>query len=283
MYETLTNEKPIYETRAMDVYASELRVQTKLTCPSHLHSHIEIFYLLSGRVAASVDFKQYEVCAGEALVVFPNQVHKFTSLEPGEASYLYIIHPNVTPEYAELFSSSRPKSPVIRGVDQDPTLHKLFLSLRESANDTDARYHALRTKGFLLSLYAAIFSTMDFEALSPLETDSAKSIVSFCSEHFSEDLSLDYLASRLRLSKFYISHIFNDKLEIGFNDYVNLLRYSEACRLLRETNLKIAEIAFLVGFNNVRTFNRVFVRFDTRSPSDYRKETLNKEENNEHR
>lgn len=270
MYEAITHDKPIYENRSIDIYASGFPYSF-LTCESHLHPHVEMFYLVSGKVLASVDFEQYEVNAGEALIVFPNQVHKFTSLQKDEASLLYIIHPNVTPEYAELFSASRPAAPVIKGVSENETLHKLFFSLSESANSTDARYHSLRTKGFLLSLYAELFSNMSFEDIPSAESDSVKNVISFCSEHFCEDLSLEYLAKKLHLSKFYISHIFNDKLEIGFNDYVNLLRYTEACRLLREGNLKIAEIALLVGFNNVRTFNRIFTRFSSLSPSDYRR------------
>ena len=155
MYEAITHDKPIYENRSLDIYASEFP-HSCLNCESHLHPHVEMFYLVSGRVLASVDFKQYEVSQGEALIVFPNQVHKFTSLEKNERSLLFIIHPNVTPEYAELFSAFRPADPVIRGISENSALHKLFFSLSESANSTDARYHSLRTKGLALSLCGAL-------------------------------------------------------------------------------------------------------------------------------
>lgn len=271
MYEAIVNEKPTYEARSGDIYAENRQGNAELTCPSHLHSHIEIFYLVSGHVSAIIDFKQYEVRSGEALVVFPNQVHKFISHEKNEHSLLFIIHPDVTPEYADVFKTSYPSDPVVRRVNENALLEKLFYSLHQSANETDAKYHTLRTKGFLLSLYAELFSKMSFEKIDPSDSDSAKNIVLFCSEHFSEELSLARLAKELHLSKFYISHIFSEKLDISFNDYVNLLRYTEACRLLRESALKIADVAVLVGFNNVRTFNRVFARFSVLSPSEYRK------------
>ena len=272
MYEAIVNEKPIYETRSIDVWAAEQNSGKKLTCNSHLHPHIEIFYLISGHVSAIVDFKRYEVGVGEALVVFPNQVHKFISHDDSEHSLLFIIHPDITPEYTELFKSSLPSDPVVRGISKDSLTERLLFSLCESTHHSDAKYHALLTKGFLISLYAELFSGMSFESINHSELDSAKSIVLFCSAHFNEDLSLEYLAKELHLSKFYISHIFNEKLDIGFNDYVNMLRYTEACRLLRESSMKIAEIAVFVGFNNVRTFNRVFTRFDSLSPSEYRRQ-----------
>ncbi len=58
---------------------------------------------------------------------------------------------------------------------------------------------------------------------------------------------------------------------IKFVDYVNSMRVSEACRYLRRTQMDIAEIGALVGFNTQRTFNRVFLKQMKVSPTDYRK------------
>jgi AraC-like DNA-binding protein len=74
----------------------------------------------------------------------------------------------------------------------------------------------------------------------------------------------------LHISKYYISHVMSQKLNIGFNDYVNSLRISSACRLLRKSDRSITEISELVGFNTLRTFNRAFFKQMGVTPSDYR-------------
>ena len=87
------------------------------------------------------------------------------------------------------------------------------------------------------------------------------------------------LERELHLNKYYISHLFSSKLGIRFNDYVNSLRVSQACRLLRDTEMPITEISDAVGFNTQRTFNRAFARFRGCSPGEYRRTRPDKVEN----
>jgi AraC-like DNA-binding protein len=79
------------------------------------------------------------------------------------------------------------------------------------------------------------------------------------------------LEEELHLSKYYISHLFGDKLGIRFNDYINSLRISEACRLLRTSTLSVTEISDASGFGTLRTFNRAFMKQMGMSPSEYRR------------
>jgi len=112
------------------------------------------------------------------------------------------------------------------------------------------------------------------ENLTPVvlgDSDTLRSIVAFCAQNYSENLSLSLLQERLHLDKYYIPHLFNDKLKIRFNDYINALRINEACRFLANTESSITEISELVGFNTLRTFNRAFMKHVGSSPSDYRK------------
>ena len=60
------------------------------------------------------------------------------------------------------------------------------------------------------------------------------------------------------------------KLRMGFNDYINSLRVSNACKLLRKTDLSITEISERVGFNTLRTFNRAFSKQMGMTPREYR-------------
>ena len=79
------------------------------------------------------------------------------------------------------------------------------------------------------------------------------------------------LEEALHLNKYYVSHLFSQKLGISFHDYINSLRVSEACRLLLNTEKSITQISEGVGFNTLRTFNRAFTKQLGISPSQYRK------------
>jgi transcriptional regulator GlxA family with amidase domain len=54
-------------------------------------------------------------------------------------------------------------------------------------------------------------------------------------------------------------------------EYINNVRVKEAQRLLRESKLKVTQIAEHVGFESIVHFGRVFKRFTSLSPMEYKK------------
>jgi AraC-like DNA-binding protein len=76
------------------------------------------------------------------------------------------------------------------------------------------------------------------------------------------------MAQQLHLSKFYISHVFRQRMQIGFTEFINNLRIKCACELLQKGH-SITETAFSSGFTSIRTFNRVFLKEIGLSPSEY--------------
>lgn len=55
-------------------------------------------------------------------------------------------------------------------------------------------------------------------------------------------------------------------------DFVKTVRFNEACRLLREARLSVAEISYKVGFTTPSYFTAAFRRFMGCTPSDWLKQ-----------
>ncbi len=263
-----------YENRTDDFYfRDDGGSQHPLACGAHLHIHIELFYLISGRMRAFIDSTEYTVTPGDILISFPNQVHRFERVEP-EEYLLFIVHPDLMPELSEVFAKHAPADAVIRHANDDPALLallRMMTSLYRQTTGSAMRYRDTTLRGLLLAFFGQLLERM--ELTEPREEDShaIRAIVSFCANHFSEDLSQNTLQEELHLSRYYISHLFSHKLNISFNEYINSLRISEACRLLRGTRMSVTDIAATVGFNTLRTFNRSFDKQMGRSPSAYRR------------
>lgn len=100
------------------------------------------------------------------------------------------------------------------------------------------------------------------------DQDSIKRLLQYCSENYTEPLTLDSISSNLHLNKYYISHIFKERMDIGFTDFVNNLRIEHACGLL-ERGVSITEVAFSSGFSSIRTFNRCFLQNMGMTPREY--------------
>jgi len=92
----------------------------------------------------------------------------------------------------------------------------------------------------------------------------------FISDHQTDDLSLEKVASAVHTSKFYFCKIFKRETGINFTDYLSRVRLERAKNLLLNPNLRVSEIAYEVGFQSLTHFNRVFKRILGRSPTDYR-------------
>ena len=94
--------------------------------------------------------------------------------------------------------------------------------------------------------------------------------ISYIREHYSENISLEQLASRLELTPEYLSALFNREVGINFSTFLKRFRISQAKRLLKGTDQKIYEIAQQVGYNDPKYFNRVFKEEIGVSPGEYR-------------
>ncbi|WP_239634018.1 helix-turn-helix domain-containing protein [Paenibacillus sp. H1-7] len=103
-------------------------------------------------------------------------------------------------------------------------------------------------------------------------TDHITSFVtSYVNEHFGSDLSLDMLADKLNITGAYLSSYFKEKTETNFSDYVNTVRMNKAMELLQKTELKVQDVAGLVGYHTVASFNRMFKKHTGITPSEFRR------------
>lgn len=78
-------------------------------------------------------------------------------------------------------------------------------------------------------------------------------------EYKNPDMSLEFAVARLGINRAKINELLKDELGMTFNAYLNKLRLAEAARLLsRQGDINVTEIAFLVGYNNVSYFGKLF-------------------------
>jgi len=93
----------------------------------------------------------------------------------------------------------------------------------------------------------------------------------FIEERSSEELPLTRVARSVNISANYLSEKFKQVTGINFVDYLTRIRIEKACFLLRDSNERVSEIAFAVGFQSLSQFNRAFKKLNGKSPTTYRR------------
>ena len=83
--------------------------------------------------------------------------------------------------------------------------------------------------------------------------------------------SLDQIARRMHLNKFYLSHLFKREIGMTIQQYMLQRRCNEARKLLANSDLPVKEIAQRVGFVSDSNFIRSFKQQLKLTPNHYRK------------
>ena len=93
----------------------------------------------------------------------------------------------------------------------------------------------------------------------------------YLDEHYAEKMTLDELAAKFYINKFYMSKIFRETYGTTIIAYLEQLRITKAKNLLRFSDMTVDEIAYRVGLKDANYFSRLFKKVEGMTPSQYRR------------
>jgi len=91
------------------------------------------------------------------------------------------------------------------------------------------------------------------------------------SEHYPEQITARDVAEYLEISESSFVKIFKKKTGYTFLKYLTLYRVKNSIKLLKNKNLRVCEVADLVGYTDCRYFGEVFKKYLGMTPLDYRR------------
>lgn len=100
-----------------------------------------------------------------------------------------------------------------------------------------------------------------------------QSIYDYIDANYSDSIGLASLSEHVSRNPSYLSRFIKQNTNKNFSQILTERRMEEAKNLLRNSNLKVPQIAKKTGYPNVRYFTRVFHSQFSMSPTDYRKIT----------
>lgn len=104
-----------------------------------------------------------------------------------------------------------------------------------------------------------------------LETSKkVKKILKYIEDQLSQEITLKQIADHVDLHPQYIGQLFKSELDQTFTDYVKEERLKRAKKLLKESQLKVYEVAHLSGFKSPKHFMTIFKQEVNMTPIQYR-------------
>ena len=107
-------------------------------------------------------------------------------------------------------------------------------------------------------------------SITPGTEEKIKQALSYIDENYMDDISREGLAASVGMHHDTLSRLFRIYTGKKIGAYITELRIREAARKLNETEENIIDIAFSVGFESLRTFNRSFLKIMHKTPKRFR-------------
>lgn len=253
----------------------------------HNHDFLELSYVLDGCANHTVEGVSTVLSKGDYFIIDYNRSHKYTQI--GDKPFTIVnclFVPRLIDEtlkdchqlgevvnnYLIKFDFCRLKDHPTKFIyhDGDGHIGQLFGHLCDEYKMKRMGY--LETmRCYLILILVDIMRQIQVPDFTETGNEMVRYITDYIRKNFMEKLSLREIAEKYNYSLAHISHTF--KLETGmtFQEYLQSVRIRESCRLLNNTSKKVADIATLVGYTNIKFFNEVFKRRTGMTPRQFRK------------
>lgn len=109
------------------------------------------------------------------------------------------------------------------------------------------------------------------ETADPAGSFQLESALAYIDKNIHRDITMNEVADNIAISYNYFSKRFRDFTGYSFPEYVNRQRIERSKAYLRDSSLKIADIAYKIGYHSPSSFSRAFKKYEGCYPSDYRK------------
>ncbi|NMB97695.1 MAG: AraC family transcriptional regulator [Clostridiaceae bacterium] len=273
-----------------------------LEFPYHWHDEVEIIYVLKGSVTFIVETQTYNVQERDILIIKSGEIHRCyggvdcdliiiefghyldneilktqTLIYPGAPTLLGAgnVEINTAACDKDLPNNTSSEKNLYKGLHAE--IENLILQIYdENRNKRQAWDFMIKSALYrIVALLDKEFHKMARIQKNKTTTYSYNKILhevfEYIGNNYNKNISIDDVSHIANFSKHYFNKFFKKVTNKTFARYVNDIRIEKAQTLLKSSKQNITDIAFEVGFNSIKTFNRVFKEKVGCTPSEYRK------------
>jgi AraC-like DNA-binding protein/quercetin dioxygenase-like cupin family protein len=258
------------------------------------HERLELTMPLDGRVRMRMGEQRVELGPGDLLVVDNLKLHNvedFPGFDTRVVVMTFMPEFVYTPgspscDYAFLlpFYTKREGYPhVLRSTDElaAPVYHAMIELLQRYFKSRGVSHSESGCKAsFLQILYHLMLRFQASEVLRSefvqhrQQADRLARLFEYVRLNYAERISIQQATQLVHMSQAQFMKVFKKVAGMTFVAYVTRVRITNALRLLRETDMTIAEVAARTGFSDQSYFDRRFRQAFGKSPRDWRRNPL---------
>ena len=236
----------------------------------HTHSYTELFYIIGGDGQFQINEQLFPVHAHQLVVVNPNVDHTEVSYEAQPLEYIVLG--------IEGLELTNPDSDGARYcIYSFPEHNEVLACMQRILREMQERQPEYQT-ACMAYMDIIMVQLMRHASVSVTQTQSrfptnrqCAAVRQYIEQHYKESITLDLLAEKVSINKFYMAHAFKREYGVSPINYLIACRIREGKRLLAETDLALSQIAAVLSFSSSSYFSQSFRNAEGISPTEYRK------------
>ena len=240
---------------------------------THRHNEIELIYVDSGKLNATIDYQEHEFSAGDLIVINSNTVHSLES----KKSRIVIVHFSYV-FVKSFFNSFEEFDYVLQEGTQERRemviLMQKLLAIEQNNFDgynTLVKYSILtRMLRLLLTRCRREKPLVMFDKIRSVESD-AIAVKNYIETNFRQKMYIHELADLLHYEPNQITKYFKQLTGKHFKDYLNSVRAERALEDYLVHDISAADAALRNGFCHYNFFLRACNKYYGSSPTAIKK------------
>lgn len=259
--------------------------------PWHYHSEYEIIYILDSTGTRFVADHIGRFDPGELVMLAGNLPHfwrsdeKYYRGDPGlNLRRLVVQFPN---DFMQYQINNHPEFAAVKKLLINSEKGIRFLP-PQSENIGRMLLGLTRLKGFrqLIRFLEILQYMAQIEGYKLLASDAYKSgentifderlqkIMKYLVSNYHNNITLDEVANLAGMQRNAFCRYFKEKTSMNLSAHLNELRIGFACKLLSRGDMRVMQICYETGFNNLSGFYRTFKKITGLTPRQYQKQIL---------
>lgn len=247
----------------------------------HSHNCLEIGYCFQGSGVFLVDDEILPFGAGNCSVIFPGQKHIAGSNKADPSLWHFVMIdanllinglPQESAEGLTKIEDRRPNVPNVINVVSYPHICMIIQLIVEQLAKKSMQYKN-SVKMLALSLLYGLseLGILENKKMENRKYDAIAPALNYISNSYETQITLTKLAGMCNLSESTFRRNFKEMMGTSPMEFVHEIRIKVSTQLLREDRYSINQIAMMVGYDTLSSFNRQFRKIKGISPSGWKK------------
>ena len=247
-----------------------IRDQKSIDIPFHYHDFHKILICLDGNLSYCVEGRTYQLCKNDIVFIPAGEVHR--PIIAGDHIYDRIIV-YISKDYLNSYQGedyhlgyclkqAHEKQSHVLHIPAlgSGKIHGIMKELEESFEADEYAnefYRNILFLEFMIHLNRAAIHNDILYLTDSSSNEKVVEIIDYLNQHLTEEISIDSLASRFFISRYYLMHTFKEETGYTIGNYLSTKRLLLAKELIT-SGMNITEACFTCGFHNYSTFSRAY-------------------------